>query len=206
MNEPNRKPAAPPSLAAWRAAHLVERLARLVRAGDFETGLNPAQWEALRYLLRANRFSRTPAALSDYLNSSRGTVSQTLIALEEKGLVEKTKSEKDARSFLLSLTKKGRDLLMGDNEGALAGDIDMTGGAPALAAALEDALARAIRRRGGKAFGVCKTCRHFERDGPSRRCALLDEPLTAQDAEAICAEHIHCAPKPGRPGTYGKSK
>ena len=63
----------------------LERLTRLMRAGEHEGGLNPAQWEALRYLARANRFSRTPAALADFLGTTRGTVSQTVIALERTG-------------------------------------------------------------------------------------------------------------------------
>ena len=176
------------SFAAWRAAHLVDRLARLSRAAGFEQGLNPAQWEALRYLQRANRFSKTPAALALFLNSSRGTVSQTLIALEGKGLVEKTRSDRDARSQSLALTDAGRRMLEADPEAALARDIDAAGEAASVAAALERALAIALARRGGRAFGVCRTCKFFERDGASRRCALLQEDLSAQDAEAICAE------------------
>jgi len=178
----------PPSIAAWRAAHLVERLGRLLRASDFEGGLNPAQREALRYLARANRFSRTPAALADYFGSSRGTVSQTLIALEAKGLIEKTKSAKDARVVYLSLTAAGRAAHDEDGEVSLARDIDAAGEAGLIAAALEGALKAALVRRGGKAFGVCKTCRHHERRNGALRCALLNENLTAQDAQAICAE------------------
>jgi DNA-binding MarR family transcriptional regulator len=74
-----------PSDRAARAVDLIERMGRLLRASDHASGLNPAQAEALRYLLRANRFSRTPAALAEYLGSTRGTVSQTLLALEAKG-------------------------------------------------------------------------------------------------------------------------
>lgn len=178
----------PPSIAAWRAAHLVERLGRLLRASDFEGGLNPAQREALRYLARANRFSRTPAALADYFGSSRGTVSQTLIALEAKGLIEKTKSAQDARVVILSLTEAGRRAHEADGEVLLARDVDAAGEAGLIAAALEDALKIALHRRGGRPFGVCKTCRHHRREGAARRCALLNEILTAQDAEAICVE------------------
>ena len=178
----------PVSFVAWRAAHLAGRLARLLRAGDFAAGLNPAQWEALRYLARANRFSRTPAALADYLNSSRGTVSQTLIALEEKGLIEKTRSATDARSTLLSLTAAGQAMLSHDSEAMIARAIDETGVAPEVAAALEAALSRALAGRGGKAFGVCKTCRHFRRGAPAHHCSLLDMPLAAQETLAICAE------------------
>ncbi|MCB2097727.1 MAG: MarR family transcriptional regulator [Parvularculaceae bacterium] len=176
------------SFAAWRAAHLVERLARLQRAAGFEGGLNPVQWEALRYIARANRFSRTPAALADFLNATRGTVSQTLIALEGKGLIEKTRSVKDARSQSLALTDGGRALLDDDPEAALARDIDETGDAALVSATLEGALRRALAPRGGKPFGPCKTCRHFRRGAGAHHCALLNEPLSAQDAEAICVE------------------
>lgn len=176
------------SFAAWRAAHLIDRLARLARAAGFEQGLNPAQWEALRYLQRANRFSRTPAALALFLNSSRGTVSQTLIALEEKRFVEKTRSDRDARSQSLSLTDAGRRMLEKDPQALLAQDLDATSDAASVAAALDAALAHALQRRGGKAFGVCKTCKYFQREGARRRCALLKEDLSAQEAEAICAE------------------
>lgn len=178
----------PSSFAAWRAAHLIERLARIARAGSYEAGLNPAQWEALRYLSRANRFSKTPAALADFFQTSRGTVSQTLIALEEKGLVARTKSERDARVVDLDLTDEGRRMLAGDAERALAGDIEASGEAAAVAAGLEGALRHALARRGGKAFGVCKTCRHFERGERNHRCMLLDETLTPQDALSICAD------------------
>lgn len=69
---------------ALKAADLIERIARLMQAEEQKGPLNPAQWEALRYLAKANRFSRTPAALAEYLGSTRGTVSQTLIALEKR--------------------------------------------------------------------------------------------------------------------------
>ncbi len=46
---------------AQEAAELIDRLERLVRASEQAGDLNPAQWEVLRYLARANRFSRTPA-------------------------------------------------------------------------------------------------------------------------------------------------
>ncbi len=177
-----------PSVASFRAAHLIERLARVSRAGSYEAGLNPAQWEALRYLSRANRFSKTPAALAEFFSTSRGTVSQTLIALEEKGFVEKTRSESDGRSVALTLTDAGRRMLANDAERDLARDIDAGGEASAIAAALEAALRHALARRGGRAFGVCKTCRHFRKGERTHHCTLLDEPLSPQDAEAICAE------------------
>lgn len=182
-----------PSASALRAAHLIERLGRLLRAGDHATGLNPAQAEALRYLSRANRFSRTPAALADYLGSTRGTVSQTLLSLEAKGLIERQANARDGRSVVLALTKSGSKFLDADPARALAKTIDAGGAGVRLADDLEAGLRAAIAQRGGRAFGVCHTCRHFRRDQRSgvspHHCALLDEPLSAADATAICLEH-----------------
>lgn len=188
MKDKSHRGEPPPSIAAWRAAHLIERLGRVLRSGDYSAGLNPAQWEALRYLAHANRFSKTPAALALYLGATRGTVSQTLIALETKGFIEKARHPKDGRSVALALTDDGKRLLASDSERALARDIDRASVAEALAGALQSSLREAAQRRGGKEFGVCKTCKFFQREGAARRCSLLDEALSPQDAEAICAE------------------
>ncbi|MBN8607181.1 MAG: MarR family transcriptional regulator [Caulobacterales bacterium] len=184
-----------PSGLALRAAFLLERLARLVRAGDHAGGLAPAQWEALRYLARANRFSRTPAALADYLGATRGTVSQTLIALVGKGLVRKSESSRDRRSVELTLTSSGVALLEHEALKDLARDIDASGEADGLARGLESALHQALVRGGGRAFGVCRTCRHFRpggrgaKAGKPHHCTLLDEPLADADANLVCFEH-----------------
>ena len=184
--------AGPESTAAVDAAHLIDRLERLARSGAPVKGLNPAQWQALRYLARANRFSRTPAALADYLGSTRGTVSQTLIALEEKGFVARAASGRDRRSVELALTAKGAAALAEDPLLTLADDIAAaTGGrAEALAEALRAVLRAAVARNGGRAFGVCRTCRHFKAGhlGAPHLCTLLDEPLGEEDIRAICLE------------------
>jgi len=183
-----------PSVSALRAAHLIERLGRILRADQHGAGLNPVQGEALRFLSRANRFSRTPAALADYLGSTRGTVSQTLLALESKGLVERRPNALDGRSVSLVLTKAGVDYLKSDPARALAKAIDSSGAASRLAEDLEAGLRAAITQKGGRAFGVCRTCRHFREgvrggDRP-HQCALLDEQLGATDASSICIEQV----------------
>ncbi|MFM9844521.1 MAG: MarR family winged helix-turn-helix transcriptional regulator [Dongiaceae bacterium] len=180
---------------ALEAAHLIDRLERLARSGEQAGNLNPAQWEALRYLARANRFSRTPAALADYLASTRGTVSRTLASVEAKGYVVRGPNARDGRSVAFALSAAGERALRRDPLLALAGDIERAAGSEA--AAVRDALRRmlhvAISRNQGRAFGACRTCRHFRASvRPSTRtphhCALLDEPLSESDSQAICAE------------------
>jgi len=181
---------------ALELAQLIDRLDRLVRSGETLQGLNPAQWEALRYLARANRFSRTPAALADYLGSTRGTVSQTLIVLEQKGHVARLRSSRDKRSIDLGLTESGRAMLTHDPLHQLAADLAATRSVDlaAVVTLLREVLFRAIARNGGRAFGVCRSCRHFRQLPPSAdsygRCTLLDEPLSEADAAAICSEQV----------------
>ena len=96
---------------AEQAVSDLERLARLLRSSEQIEGLYPVQWEALRYLQRANRFSRSPGALADFLGATRGTVSQSLIALERKGLIARKPDPRDRRVRRLFLSEAGRRLL-----------------------------------------------------------------------------------------------
>lgn len=183
------------SRESLEAAQLIDRLERLARAGEQTGTLNPAQWEALRYLARANRFSRTPAALADYLASTRGTVSRTLASLEAKGFVDRVASVRDGRSVEFALTAKAGRALQGDPLIGLAQDIERAAGGRLkdLVEGLRRILSNAIARNNGRAFGVCRSCRHFRANlHPSARaphhCALLDQALSEADSRAICAE------------------
>jgi DNA-binding MarR family transcriptional regulator len=177
------------------AANLIDRLDRLARAGEQVRPLNPAQWEALRYLGRANRFSRTPAALAEYVASTRGTISRTLASLESKGYLSRAHSRRDGRSVEFVPTAKGIAALKRDPIFALARQIDRaTKSDPAsLVEGLRATLQMAIAQNGGRAFGACHTCRHFQAhvhpQGRSpHHCGLLNEPLSENDAAAICIE------------------
>ena len=182
------------SPAAVEAAHLIDRLDRLARRGE-AGNLNPAQWEALRFVARANRFSRTPAALAEYLGSTRGTVSQTLISLEEKGYVTREPSMRDRRSVALGLTRLGERALDADPILALAASLAASGTdeLELLVDRLRGALHTMISGNAGRAFGACYTCRHFrpaarDDDRAPHHCALLDEQLSDSDSRAICVE------------------
>jgi DNA-binding MarR family transcriptional regulator len=174
---------------------LIDRLARLARTGRQQSDVVPAQREALSYLARANRFSRTPSALAIYLGVTKGTVSQTVIALERRGYLTKTANPADARSVRLDLTGRGRDALFEVPVEPLARAMQSLPAArrTEIDSALVTLLSSMIAETGGRPFGLCKLCRHFEGDGrhPAggpHRCRLLDEPLSIADSELICAE------------------
>ena len=178
---------------AGRTAVLLERVGRLINQAAHADGLQPVQWEALRYLDRANRFSRTAAALTAYLGLTKGTVSQTLKALESKALIRKQPDKKDRRSNRLVLTARGRRQL---EKAPLAATADTLESLPKrtqreLASGLSEFLSRRLDAQQRQPFGQCSECRYFARrypEGNPHYCQLLNEQLNAADSKAICFE------------------
>jgi DNA-binding MarR family transcriptional regulator len=175
----------------------LERLARLMRAREHDDGLNPAQWEALRFLSRANRFSNSPGALTRYLGATKGTVSQTLIALERKGYIARALREGGRKSISLSLTAKGVDALTRDPWADLARAAEDLGGKTKrrLQRGLAELLEQELGRSGVASFGVCSTCRFFRERGRSddangpHLCMAFEAALSEADVSRICHEH-----------------
>ena len=185
-----------------RVSDLLERIGRLLRGiRHRDERLNPAQWEALRYLGCANRYSRTPTALTHYLGATKGTVSQTLIALERKGLVRRAEDPRDRRGVRLGLTSRGRHHLQQDPMAELIAGVD-----PALLERIGDDLRELLvqlqRQNSRRPFGQCGSCRFFrtgdapEEPGGPNRCGLTLEPLSDPEGQQICAEHEASAQKP----------
>lgn len=168
--------------SSTRLGSLIDRLARLHAAARRRSGLNDVQMSALDYLDQANAFSRSPSAVADYLDATRGTVSQTLRALARKGLIVAAEDPADRRSLRYDLTAKGRQVL---RDGAHPAEGD-----GALEAALGALVGRMIAARGGRSFGICRTCRfHRVQEDGSHRCALLDVALALPETGLICREH-----------------
>jgi DNA-binding MarR family transcriptional regulator len=175
----------------------LERLARLMRAREHDGGLNPAQREALRFLVRANRFSNSPGALTRYLGATKGTVSQTLIALERKGYITRTLRDGSRKSISLLLTPKGEAVLADDPWTDLARAAEGLGGKTRrrLQRGLSEMLDQELARAGHASFGICSTCRYFRERGRNddpkgpHLCMLFEEALTPDDAGRICREH-----------------
>ena len=177
--------------------HSLERLSRLMRASEFGDGLNPAQWEALRFLVRANRFSNSPGALTRYLGATKGTISQTVKALERKKLIEKVERPGEKRSVVLTLTQAGLDMMAKDPWAGLARRCEALGGKTRrrMDKGLAELLTEEITRRADPSFGSCLTCRFWRADGKSddaqgpHLCMLFDAPIAARETALICVAH-----------------
>jgi DNA-binding MarR family transcriptional regulator len=176
--------------SAARLRPLIDRLARLSLSEDWAGDLNPSQRAALRYLARANRFSRAPSHLADYLGATRGTVSQTLAALERKSLVTEVRSASDRRRISLDLTAQGRAALGGTQAIDHVLDRLEEREAAALEAGLEAVLTGLLQQRGSRPFGLCRGCRYHQATGDGLACGLLKVPLTPEEAGQICHEQV----------------
>lgn len=107
----------PPCAAA--AAQTLARVLRALWGMGFSCGLNPAQWAALRYIAGAAPGPCSVIAFARHHGTTKGTASQTITALEKKGLVTRVRDEGDRRSVRLRPTAVGLALLEHDPLNAL---------------------------------------------------------------------------------------
>ncbi len=93
----------------------LERLAALIRAEKrkkcTELRLPLIHLEVLEYLSRSGKFENTPAAIAAHFGMTRGTMSQTLIALEKKSYIEKKNDDRDRRVVHVSLLPMAQAIL-----------------------------------------------------------------------------------------------
>ncbi|MGB3179129.1 MAG: MarR family transcriptional regulator [Albidovulum sp.] len=167
---------------------LINRLARLDAASAWDGDLNPTQRAVLVYLGRANRFSKSPSHVAEYLGTTRGTISQSFKSLVQKGYVSEHRSTQDKRAIRFELTAAGEDIAQMEAglEQGIAGLNDQQ--KQSLKASLSAVLTGCLNQNRGRAFGVCNTCMHFEPVMTGGFCRLLSEPLTVGDTSLICYE------------------
>ncbi len=172
----------------------LERLARLLRQSGHSKGMNPVQWEALRYLARCNALSHSPGAMARYLGSTKGTVSQTVKALAAKGLVIKQVDDTDLRGVALHLSSTGKALLAEDDLLVMQADIaelsDKT--RKRFDRALSSLLEQQRLRHGEPSFGTCDRCKYYREaaSGLAAHCMKVNAAVTPEETTLICIEHV----------------
>ena len=194
-------------MSGRETAELLLLMGRLVQAEGYHGELSPAQWMALRFFARANRFSRNPSAFAEFQATTRGTASQAIKALEAGGYLVRQRSEADGRSVALRLTDKGKDAIARDPFEALVRAMDSL--APELQTAVRHALRHvltAVAASGAhRHFGVCPDCGHLGgeayRGSPratrsALECLLFGVPMEPEDAGLLC---VHFSAKERAP-------
>lgn len=172
-------------------AELIAHLGRVAYSGGRRHVLTAAQWAALRYFGRANRFSRTTSGFAEFHGTTRGPASQTVKALVEHGYLSRTRSSLDGRSVRFDLTGQAHAALQEDplNDVAEAVRQLPPKARAAVAGSLRRVLAELARRRGGGEFGRCASCGHLKRceDGDTFRCQYFGAVVEPPELELFCS-------------------
>ena len=190
--------AEPPKVSRRAVAELVAQIGRIAYGDGLPEGLTPAQWTALRYFSRANRFSRTVSAFAEFHATTRGTASQTVKGLVKNGYLTRKTSERDRRSARFDLTKKAIAVLARDPlEGLVtAAGLLSNSSCQVMGRGLERMLRVLAKRQGKRVFGMCSNCKHLSSgvccvaDAPGYQCTLLDETLTEAELEQLCVDFV----------------
>jgi DNA-binding MarR family transcriptional regulator len=182
-------------------ASALRRLAHLAHTSSWDQWaaqrLTPTQRRILD-VVASRRESLTLSALARELGVTPATASDSVGALESKGLVEKRRSDVDGRALALMLTSEGQSSVT-----ALAALPDPLQDAfGALTAAEQEIFYRSAIKmiRGLQESGalpvsrMCVRCRHFEAFKASDRgyphyCHLAGSPMADRHLRIECPEH-----------------
>lgn len=186
------------------ARESIELLAQLTRIFLFEGtkhGLRDREWMALRFLARANRFSRTPSALASYVGTTKGSSSFITGELERKGYLERTRSTKDKRSVTLSVTQQGRKFLARDPINVLVDAIAVLDddGKTSFHGALRHMLDKSDPSQQGRHADICRRCIFLREDRASTEgkasseftCRLFRTAIAEAEIELLCIRFEH---------------
>ena len=174
-----------------RIAELLVHIGCAARGETPSSDLTAAQWTCLRFFARANASTRTPSAFASFHATTRGTASQIIKTLEQRGLLSRRRSEHDGRSVCLDVTDRGQALLARDPLLDLVSALDNLG--PANREMLRLSLARVAHAiaeiRATPSFGTCLDCSHFTPSGAAPACACLSMRLSADQIGQLCQNY-----------------
>lgn len=186
-----------PEALPGKIAAALDRLARGQRAHRQAVatrhGLTPLQLDVLGALRDGPPPEPLVGLLATELGVAQPTVTDSVRALERKGLVRRHRDAHDGRRAALTLTAAGH---------RLASDLDVVDdalvhAAGALPLAVQEAvfeallalIAHLVDTGAITVARTCLTCRYHHHDGSTHRCALLDVDLPRGELRVNCPEH-----------------
>ncbi len=186
---------------AREAIELLGQVARILWFEGTKHGMRDREWMALRFLSRANRFSRTPSALASYVGATRGTASFIIGELERLGYVERKRSATDKRSVMLSVTQQGKKFLGRDPVNGLVEAIDVLDDDSKIRFrdTLRHVLDQADAAEQRHHTDVCKRCIFLREDRTSTEskstaeftCRLFRAPIAEAEIDLLCTSFEH---------------
>lgn len=160
-----------------------------------EFSLTPIQVQVLIFLLHHSDPKRKVSYLADEFNMTKATISDTIKTLEQKLLIKKEYEQHDSRSYIIHLTKKGKDIA--EQTSLFAKQIQIpidklhsTDKANLLLSLLD--IIHHLNKSGIITIQrMCFTCHFYKanENGQKHFCGLLNTKLTDSELRIDCVEH-----------------
>lgn len=175
-------------------ARISEVFRVLTQAQAQDHGLSSTQLQLLLFMqFHPDPQQRKAAFMAKEFNVTKATISDSVKALEQKGLVQRLTDEKDSRSFILSLTAKGQELAMATQNVTAPLDEAVNELLPEQRVHLQYALFDLIYLLNQAGIvspqRMCYRCHYY---GGNRKdqhfCNLLNVPLLADELRLECPE------------------
>lgn len=157
--------------------------------------LSPIQIQVLIFLLHHADEKRKVSYLAAEFNMTKATISETIKSLEKKLLIEKSFEPHDTRSYIIHLTKKGKEMAHKTSLFTkqiqtpittlpLADKIMMLNNLLSIIHYLNKSGVISIQR-------MCFSCQHYKGNykGQDHFCSLLNTKLENEELRIDCMEH-----------------
>lgn len=190
-----------PAKVAAALERIGQALRVLAQREAYDCGLSPIQLQLLLRVAVDPPERRRPGVLAREFDVSPASLSESIAALERKGLLERRRVGEDRRGFSLALTASGEQLARRLEPIAEPLEDAVATLPSAEQVALVSSLYRVIAELQGRdvvtVARMCVSCRHFRPDAHAgerpHHCALLDTALAERSLRIDCPEHEQVA-------------
>ena len=160
-----------------------------------EFSLSPIQVQVLIFLLHHSDQKRKVSYLADEFNMTKATISDTIKTLEQKQLIKKQFEQHDTRSYIINLTKKGKNIA--EQTSLFAKQIQVpidklhSSDKENLLLSLLDIIHHLNKSGVITIQRMCFTCHFYKtnKNGQKHFCGLLNANLADTELRIDCAEH-----------------
>lgn len=160
-----------------------------------EFSLSPIQVQVLIFLMHHSDEKRKVSYLADEFNMTKATISDTIKALEKKGLITKETEPDDSRSYIIQLTANGYEIARKNSfftqEIRTPVDKMSSDDKENLLLSLLNII-RHLNKTGIITIQrMCLNCVHYQstNNGEQHYCKLLNQKLQNSELRVDCPEH-----------------
>lgn len=159
-------------------------------------GLSPTQLQLLLFIkFHPAAQQRKAAFMAKEFNVTKATISDSIKALEQKGLIQRITDARDSRSFILSLTEKGQELAAITENFTHPLDNAVNDWPQEQKESLLQAIFDLIYRLNQMGIispqRMCYNCQYYSGNRHEEHyCNLIKQPLTIADLRLECAEYV----------------